>query len=702
VFGLLGLLGCPNDATDVAGSSDSSGGSSDAESGQPTTIDADDSGTSDGGMTDASDGGTTEGETTEGDTTEGDTTEGDTTGDPAECGDGVVDPDEACDDGGESATCNADCTTASCGDGTVNTTAGEACDDEGESATCNGDCTMASCGDGTVNASAGEDCDDGGESATCDVDCTPAMCGDAVFNASAGEQCDDGARSAACNADCTNASCGDGIVNTAAGEDCDDSGESAACNSDCSAAMCGDGITNATAGEACDDAGDSLTCNADCTAAMCGDGVVNAVAGEDCDDSGESATCDADCTTVMCGDGVANPTAGEACDDAGDSMTCNADCTPATCGDGVVNMAAGEDCDDSGESATCDADCTTAACGDGVLNPTAGEACDDGGTETTCDLMCNPCPTVVVFSEDFSDNSQGWTLGPEWQIEPAMSSPSPGACGSGDPGADHTDTADNGIAGAIIGGNVGTNIHPFYYLTSPVVDTSAYTHLEVSLWRWLNSDYTPYMQNQIEVYDGATWQVVWQSGGPPNIEDAAWTEQTYDVTAFANPAMQIRIGYDVDDSGVFTCSGWNLDDVTIRGTNCGCGDDCWGDEGCLTDAGRCVRFTCADGQTSETACDSCFGWQPISYDDWMMGGYCGDVIQRYRDSEGSATQCGGPPVCCSSPGACGGGDNAWHFFDGVDNRFVGPCLGCVGNTNCSFWDEVDNGTYTRITACERP
>ena len=60
------------------------------------------------------------------------------------------------------------------------------CDDGGESATCNDDCTVAMCGDGMINASAGEICDDSGESATCDSDCTPAECGDGVANMSRG------------------------------------------------------------------------------------------------------------------------------------------------------------------------------------------------------------------------------------------------------------------------------------------------------------------------------------------------------------------------------------------------------------------------------------------------------------------------------------------------------------------------------------
>ena len=48
---------------------------------------------------------------------------------------------------------------AVCGDGSVEGT--EACDDMGESATCDDDCTLPECGDGVLNVTAGEECDDG-------------------------------------------------------------------------------------------------------------------------------------------------------------------------------------------------------------------------------------------------------------------------------------------------------------------------------------------------------------------------------------------------------------------------------------------------------------------------------------------------------------------------------------------------------------
>ncbi|MEM9453984.1 MAG: hypothetical protein AAGF11_07380 [Myxococcota bacterium] len=78
-----------------------------------------------------------------------------------------------------------------CGDGLVNSPV-EECDDAGESATCDDDCTLPVCGDGLTNVTAGEDCDDAGESPTCDVDCTLPVCGDGLTNTNAGEQCDDG------------------------------------------------------------------------------------------------------------------------------------------------------------------------------------------------------------------------------------------------------------------------------------------------------------------------------------------------------------------------------------------------------------------------------------------------------------------------------------------------------------------------------
>jgi cysteine-rich repeat protein len=148
------------------------------------------------------------------------------------CGNGVVDSGEECDDGGESATCDVDCTTAMCGDGIRNATAGEQCDTVKDTASCDSDCTLPMCGDGHTNISAGEDCDGG---AGCNGSCkNVAVCGNGVVEV--GESCDTGGQTATCDNDCTTAYCGDGHLNTAAGEVCDDGNtdDNDGCKNDCS------------------------------------------------------------------------------------------------------------------------------------------------------------------------------------------------------------------------------------------------------------------------------------------------------------------------------------------------------------------------------------------------------------------------------------------------------------------------------------
>lgn len=129
------------------------------------------------------------------------------------CGNGVVEIYETCDDGGESATCDADCSAATCGDYVTNTTAGETCDDggyNGQSGYCNATCTgttAAVCGNGMVES--GETCDDGannGQPGYCNAMCsgtTASVCGNGVVES--GETCDDGANNGQpnyCNATC--------------------------------------------------------------------------------------------------------------------------------------------------------------------------------------------------------------------------------------------------------------------------------------------------------------------------------------------------------------------------------------------------------------------------------------------------------------------------------------------------------------------
>jgi hypothetical protein len=143
-----------------------------------------------------------------------------------------------------------------------------------------------------------------------------------------------------------------------------------------------------------------------------------------------------------------------------------------------------------------------------------------------------------------------------------------GIYGNPDPAQDHTLTSDNGVAGVDIGGNADQMLHPFTWLTSPVINVGAAPAVFLEYWRWLNSDYTPWMENRVEVFDGVSWVVVWQSGGAPGIQDNAWTKQSHDISMYANAQLRVRFGFDIGQNGVFNVSSWNLDDVVVASGAC--------------------------------------------------------------------------------------------------------------------------------------
>lgn len=190
------------------------------------------------------------------------------------CGNGILEPEEECDQG----VTNSDT----------------------EPDACRTTCFLPSCGDGVVDS--GEGCDDGGANANvvdvCRMNCQLPFCGDGIIDT--GEQCDAGAANAdnqdTCRSNCQLPICGDNIKDS--GESCDDGSESSTCDDDCSTVLCGDGNVNEAAGEECDDSGASLNCDADCTFAACGDGTLNLLAGEECDDhnNDNGDTCNSDCT----------------------------------------------------------------------------------------------------------------------------------------------------------------------------------------------------------------------------------------------------------------------------------------------------------------------------------------------------------------------------------------------------------------------
>jgi hypothetical protein len=241
----------------------------------------------------------------------------------------------------------------------------------------------------------------------------------------------------------------------------------------------------------------------------------------------------------------------------------NGQCTQVSVAPGQACTGAADDCN----LGICDANAVCQA-----IPTNEGGVCDDGSSctsGTTCASgVCQGGSSniTVFFGEDFASNAAGWTLDGEWQIGSALASM--GGTGNPDPGQDHTPTADNGVAGVVIGGNAATNMHPYHYLTSPPFNASGQPVVFLQFERWLNSDYTPYMQNRVEVFDGSTWVTIWESGPQPPIFDNAWMPQTFDVSAHANANMRVRFGFTIGQAGVYTVSQWNVDDILLADGTC--------------------------------------------------------------------------------------------------------------------------------------
>lgn len=250
------------------------------------------------------------------------------------CGDGTREGAEECDDGGESAACDADCTFAECGDGTPNVTAGEECDDAGESGTCDTDCTLAQCGDSTMNVTAGEECDGG-------LACTACLC-DTKFEPTVPP-----------SLDCQTI-CGNGSIDP--GEACDG-------GLGCTDCLCDAGFQS------------TLPLSLDCQS-ICGNGMLDP--GEDCD--GGLA-----CTACLCDAGFEPtvPPSLDCCPDGDlDGICDNVDNCPAT----PNTFQTDTDSDESGDLCDiCPADPIDECDPDGS---TAKEiSADDGGTIVTPDGM---------------------------------------------------------------------------------------------------------------------------------------------------------------------------------------------------------------------------------------------------------------------------------------------------------------------------
>jgi serine protease AprX len=171
-------------------------------------------------------------------------------------------------------------------------------------------------------------------------------------------------------------------------------------------------------------------------------------------------------------------------------------------------------------------------------------------------------PPVVFFGDSF-EFEKGWTeSGTDGEWELAV----PG--GLGGPSPDPTSAYD----GAKVLGNdlSGLGVDPGNYehsiistLTSPSIDASQATGVEVRFARWLNV--APGDQVIMKVRDGA--------GGPSSIlinessgfVESSWNVVDFDVSAVADGSSDLRFEFLIGSDSSATDSGWNIDAFEVLG-----------------------------------------------------------------------------------------------------------------------------------------
>jgi hypothetical protein len=107
---------------------------------------------------------------------------------------------------------------------------------------------------------------------------------------------------------------------------------------------------------------------------------------------------------------------------------------------------------------------------------------------------------------------------------------------------------------------------PFYMTVDPPLDCHDLVDVQLRFMRWLNSDFQPYFFSTVEVSsNNEDWHLVYENGGS-EVAENAWHEKIYDISAIADrqPEVYIRWGYE-KGSPAYPYSGWNLDDIEIRG-----------------------------------------------------------------------------------------------------------------------------------------
>ncbi|RKX81847.1 MAG: hypothetical protein DRP70_17225, partial [Spirochaetes bacterium] len=174
-------------------------------------------------------------------------------------------------------------------------------------------------------------------------------------------------------------------------------------------------------------------------------------------------------------------------------------------------------------------------------------------------------PQENLFTDDFETN-KGWTLSGEF--ERGAPGGLGGDHGNPDPGSAY---AGSNVLGVDLtgldnySGDYETSLADrAYKAESPAIDCSDYNNITLSFFRWLNVEQPAYDHAYIDINNGTGWQQIWTNTA--GIEDAAWSQQNFDISTYANEQAMVQIRFCMGGSDTsWQYSGWNIDDLIVSG-----------------------------------------------------------------------------------------------------------------------------------------
>ena len=160
----------------------------------------------------------------------------------------------------------------------------------------------------------------------------------------------------------------------------------------------------------------------------------------------------------------------------------------------------------------------------------------------------------------------GWTTEGLWAW--GQNTGGPVGLGQHDPTSGHTG---NSVYGYNLSGGY-ANSMPVHYLTSKAFNCSNYKRVKLRFWRWLGVEMNVWDEAGIQVSNdgGVSWHNMWANPYDLDISDTEWVHMEYDISAYADTKSDVRIRWSLGTTdSIYTCCGWNIDDVTLVGAQIG-------------------------------------------------------------------------------------------------------------------------------------